>query len=565
MQVVDDPRPLAVDRTLLLRERLLDHPDPTPQQSKVIDLDWTTIVSLDLHVTKPDQQLTDARKVLLLRGPPPSWCVSTRFWKPAPNRSRTSGRSGPQSPSNAKNPNTDSVESTATRNCMSRRGRGSRTTSTRSVPDLEEILRAGDAVLYGQVCWSMANRATNRSAAGDVITLEGTGEAGERTTRAFCLTRESVENVERCIGMRTCEEAVALFAARTEGEPWGECPLGHREAALEYMMHGTEPSEPCPECGEIPKFCDPAMSPNFYSDVPVKGVDGKEHRACPRCGEDALELQGTNPVRWGWQIVCPSCDWEIKQAERLDIGQYCELMEEVKSRIISINQLMEMPGITIRTRIESVSLQLRMLLELVVFSSLVSNKDVWQRSLRELRSSQDMGNKLKELKRIHPNFFPRPIDQEEHMSEDEPAERLDGFLTEDELQKVYGRLGNVLHAKNPMGTQTDYRYFMDAVPEWISKVQNLLECHKVYLYHHPEEFYLIKMVGDVDGQLLCIPFKMTADGKPKCAWPDCVSSTARLYCEYIRRPWRECGLPEIEPAQAHAKRAADGVDSLYDA
>ena len=434
----------------------------------------------------------------------------------------------------------------------------------RSMPDLEVLLRSGEAALYGHVCWSIANRGTERLTAGDTITLEGADAAGADTTEAFRLTRESIENVERCLGMRTCGEAVALFGEHAESEPRGECPHGHPDAALEYMMHGIEPTEPCPDCGEIPRFSDPAMSPNFYSDEPVKAVDGNEYRECPQCGEDALELRGTSPVGWGWHIACLSCRWEIKQAERLDIDQYCDLMEEVRLRVESINQLMEMPGITIRTRVESVSLQLRMLLELIVFSSLVSNKDVWQRSQRQLQSSQDMSKKLKELKRLHSRFYPVPVDHRERTPEDEPAEREEGFLNEDKLIKVYGRLGNILHADNPMGKQTDHRYFIDEVPEWISQVQNLLECHKVHLYHHPEEFYLIKMFGDVDGELMCIPFKTTADGRTKCAWPDCVSEAARLYCEYIQRPWRDCQLLEIEPAQTQGKQVADEFDGLTD-
>lgn len=355
-----------------------------------------------------------------------------------------------------------------------------------------------------------------------------------------------------------------LFAKRKEGKPRGECPQGHPEAALDYMMYGIKPSEPCPNCGEIPEFSDSGMSPNFYSDEPVKGVDGDEYQECPQCGEDALELRGKSPVGWGWNIACLSCDWEIKQAERLDIDQYCDLMEEIKSRVESIDQLIELSGITIRTRVESVCLQLRMLLEVIVFSSLVSNKDVWRRSQKELQSSQNMSKKLKELKRLHSRFYPKPVNQQEHTSEGEPAEPSEGFLSEDKLIKVYGRLGNILHAKNPMGKQTDYRYFMDKAPEWISQIQNLLGCHKVYLYHHPDEFYLIKMFGDVDGELMCVPFKTTTDGKTKCAWPDCVSETMRLYCEYIRRPWRECQLPEIEPAQTQSKRKVDEFDGLAD-
>ncbi len=38
---------------------------------------------------------------------------------------------------------------------------------------LEELLRAGEAALYGQVCWSIANRGTDRLRPGEVITLDG--------------------------------------------------------------------------------------------------------------------------------------------------------------------------------------------------------------------------------------------------------------------------------------------------------------------------------------------------------------------------------------------------------
>ena len=250
----------------------------------------------------------------------------------------------------------------------------------------------------------------------------------------------------------------------------------------------------------------------------------------------------------------------MKLAERLDIAQCIDLMREAKSKVESISQIMEMPGITSRTRVESVCLQLRMLLGLVVFSSLVSDKDVWQKSRKELQSSQDISKKMRELKRLHPRFYPRPVDTVGSASGEEPAERTDGFLSEDSIVEVDGRLGGILHAENPLSRQTDYRHFMDEVPGWISELRNLLECHKVFLYHHPEEFFLIKMFGDVDGELQCIRFKTTAEGKTKCAWPDCVSSSARQYCEYIQRPWMECRLPEIEPQQTQGKRIAEGLD-----
>ena len=322
-------------------------------------------------------------------------------------------------------------------------------------PPLEDLLRAGEAVLYGQVCWSIANRGTDRPRPGEVIALEGGDEAEGHANGKFRLTRKSVENIARCMGLRTCGEAVELFAEKREAEPPGEplreCLHGHQEAALAFMLHGIRPTEPCPECGEIPTFGNAAMSLDFHADGLVKGVDGRVYATCPKCGEDALELEGDSPAEWGWNIACLNCEWTMKQAERLDIAQYCGLMEEVKSKVESINQLMEMPGVTIRTRVESICLQLRMLLELIVFSSLVSNKDVWQRSRKELQSSQDISKKLRELKRLHPSFYPKPVDLQGSASGEEPGDRTGGFLTEDQLAEVYGTLGNILHAENPLG------------------------------------------------------------------------------------------------------------------
>ena len=59
-----------------------------------------------------------------------------------------------------------------------------------SVPDLEEPLRIGDAVLFGQIGWSTANRGTERPTAGDVITLKGDGAKSDETSHtARCCHR----------------------------------------------------------------------------------------------------------------------------------------------------------------------------------------------------------------------------------------------------------------------------------------------------------------------------------------------------------------------------------------
>ena len=171
----------------------------------------------------------------------------------------------------------------------------SREQPSRSVFNLEKLLRTGDAVLYGQVCWSLANRATERPTAGDVITLEGGDEAGDHSTRFFRLSRETIENVERCLGMRTCEEAVASFAGQ-EGrsqqllaahDSHGHPMPAHNEARWASDRWG--PSTSAILCvGEPPSLR-----------VPSLVIEGRERRPTPpRCRQSCrlVLLDATAPL-----------------------------------------------------------------------------------------------------------------------------------------------------------------------------------------------------------------------------------------------------------------------------
>ena len=135
----------------------------------------------------------------------------------------------------------------------------------------------------------MANRGTDTPRPGEVITLVGGDEAGESSGDEFRLTRKSIEN-------RTVPVSEDLWGGggpiRGEGGSGalGRMPAWASGGAFEFLMHGLRPTEPCPECGEIPTFGNTMMSLGFHADGPVKGVDGREYTTCPECGDDALEL-----------------------------------------------------------------------------------------------------------------------------------------------------------------------------------------------------------------------------------------------------------------------------------
>ena len=417
------------------------------------------------------------------------------------------------------------------------------------VKSLEQLLKIGESDTYGQLCWSIGNRDTKIHRPGQVITVAGWRHNGQPSERKFRLTEQSIANISRCLGIRTCGEAADLFTETTM-EPLGpECPDGHPEMALDYMTYGIVPRKPCDKCGHIPTFQDTAMSLGFTGKKPAKDIDGNQYEACPKCGEDYLERQGSSLIGWGWRIVCTNCGWQVKEAEELDIQQYSQLMEDIKLKVTAIGQLMEIPGIINQTRVEAASLQLRMTLELIVFSSLVSNKDALHKSHEELRRAWNIKKIMADLKAIHRKYYPEPKGQKNQ------------FLTEDRLVTVYDKLNKIIHAENPMGAEINLREYIESIPTWVEWAKNLLYEHKVYLYHHPNVFYWVRMFGGPDGDVECTPIRATADGKEICPWPDCVQEVNRLHCEYIEKPWEKCTLEPIEEAQTESKNWAKGYDA----
>ena len=72
------------------------------------------------------------------------------------------------------------------------------------IRSLEYLLRTGQERTYGQLCWSLGNRGTRIHRPGQVITLGGLGQNGESMDRKLRLTEQSIENINQCLGLRTC-------------------------------------------------------------------------------------------------------------------------------------------------------------------------------------------------------------------------------------------------------------------------------------------------------------------------------------------------------------------------
>ena len=132
------------------------------------------------------------------------------------------------------------------------------------------------------------------------------------------------------------------------------------------------------------------------------------------------------------------------------MDRYLALMQEIKDRTNAIwmaasNQLSVHP----RIRVELSYLQLRMVCELIALASVMAHGDLGVVLDPKIREEDRPGALLKMLGKIHQECYPRPFKQcldsrGEHTAKD----LTDGFLTRDELPKLYGLCGNELHQGN---------------------------------------------------------------------------------------------------------------------
>ncbi|MGJ8670321.1 MAG: hypothetical protein ACSHXK_12585 [Oceanococcus sp.] len=194
-----------------------------------------------------------------------------------------------------------------------------------------------------------------------------------------------------------------------------------------------------------------------------------------------------------------------------DAVEYLLLMEEIKARrLIFDDALQEMPEelpddassvqvmrnqFVARSRLDVMALQLRKITELIALGSLAAHKELFEEHARRFQKHWHPGKIIKDLERVNPDFYPKPmiLKADPKKPENLPIEdRPDGFLTKDELVELHGRCGSILHADNPYGRDKELGGFYDAAPGWIEKVFNLLEVHTMHLVGR-DGFHLFRM------------------------------------------------------------------------
>lgn len=175
------------------------------------------------------------------------------------------------------------------------------------------------------------------------------------------------------------------------------------------------------------------------------------------------------------------------------MNRYAAMMKEIKLRTELITSYLK--GDTIANyhaiAIESVGLQFRKIFESIMFSSLAANRKEYVSTYRNFESHWEVSKLVKNLTKINPDFYPKPVIEE---SSTVPGvlhnlkDRSDDFLTKSKLVEAYGRCGELLHAPNPYGKELDYGFYERLFPIWLTSTINLLNNHVIRLAHSPNIF-----------------------------------------------------------------------------
>lgn len=188
-----------------------------------------------------------------------------------------------------------------------------------------------------------------------------------------------------------------------------------------------------------------------------------------------------------------------------DRNAYSSVMEEIKLRekVIRSFVLGERDALFNVTTVETIVLQVRMVLELIPMASLAAHKDLFNTASKKFRNHWHPGKILTELEALNPDFFPVPIEEKPLDTEGIKAvlaESRKEALTREELVRIHGKCGGILHASNPYNRKTDYDKVLKDVNLWMTKVRNLLNVHKIRLLDETQ-FHLVQMSAGESGRV----------------------------------------------------------------
>jgi hypothetical protein len=187
-----------------------------------------------------------------------------------------------------------------------------------------------------------------------------------------------------------------------------------------------------------------------------------------------------------------------------DPSVYAEYMNEIKWRIAYFDKLRKQEtNIYQVTEIESLALQIRMILEVLALSTIASHREAFKLNRKKLLGDWNLARIIKTVKKLNPKFFPVPIRQELVAYREFDLVRhvplTNNSLTEAQIVQEHGYLGNILHARTRYKDDIDCTKVLKRLLVCKDKIVSLLNTHTVTLYGEKRMIFVMMQgpAGDV--------------------------------------------------------------------
>ena len=189
------------------------------------------------------------------------------------------------------------------------------------------------------------------------------------------------------------------------------------------------------------------------------------------------------------------------QKQHEAMGLYANILEEAKFRIRCVEDVLN-GKITLPSPIlhDLCFLQLRFICELIALGCLVIHGDIkGERAKKaardgELRKKWSADEIIERLSDLHPGFYPIPHSQTRTKIGFHLEGVSDGYLTKDDLLKLYHLCGRHLHRgslKKLLKSPQPMQFNFPDVLAWLKKIGTLLSFHMIPLF---EEGTLVLVV-----------------------------------------------------------------------
>jgi hypothetical protein len=176
------------------------------------------------------------------------------------------------------------------------------------------------------------------------------------------------------------------------------------------------------------------------------------------------------------------------------IEKYQAALTEIRERLLAAEILSKHESVVF---IESTALQVRKILELIAYLSLLVNEEKLSHKEKNDWHADRIINYLISKTTI---FYPLPCRIIAPQSQEEEPVLIPLStklaLSQADFNSAYSNCGKILHAQHPFKDEIDFRRFSDGNKEALRKIKNLLHSHVIAIRHDSKKYTFLSVEFD---------------------------------------------------------------------